>query len=44
VEAPEDILLVAAGGLAYACFWTFNSFSAPPATRLIDPLSRRAYV
>jgi len=40
---PEDLLLVAAGGLAYASFWTLNSFSAPPSTRLIDPLARRKY-
>lgn len=43
LNSPDDLLLVAAGGEAYASFWSFNSFSAPPVTRCIDPLARRRY-
>jgi hypothetical protein len=39
---PEDILIVAAGGLALASFWSFISFGTSPATRAIDPLRRTA--
>jgi hypothetical protein len=41
ISRPEDMLIVAAGGLALASWWSFISFGTVPATRAIDPLRRR---
>ena len=42
LSRPEDILIVAAGGLALASYWGFISFGTSPATRAINPLRRTA--
>jgi hypothetical protein len=40
LEAKDDLLLVAAGGEAYAGVWGLVSAGARPSTRPIDPLRR----
>jgi hypothetical protein len=40
MSSPEDLLVVAGGGPAFAaCFWLI-SHDAPPTTRSVDPLRR----
>jgi len=38
LAAPSDLLVVSAGGGAYAASWWLVAHDAPPATRAVDPL------
>jgi hypothetical protein len=40
LESPDDLLMVATGGLALASWWSFISFGTRPSTRAIDPLRK----